>query len=358
MDTQLKNSSHHRRENRSICNVCNTYIQGNFLTHIKEAHCNSSFYKCHLCRIYSGLTISNLFQHQKDKHNVSYYDLACPVCFMFHSTEEKEIMTHLVNAHSRTENLFVCNYCSFNSKVDVLDAHFKEVHSQYVCVFQTCRAVSQNAMQLFQHYMMQHFPILTLLYNCSECGYMFPKEVSLQQHKRDKHGIYDDEYEDDEEEETYIEFLCPICSFTTTDKKQYEQHSIKKHSDIFFNCTYPNCNYQTKKYWSLTQHTIDKHLIDTILRYECFKCDFWFTQVHSLIQHMRDKHSVVDTCSLCNTYEDDLADHICSEPDHSYDIFSCALCDEEYEDKAELVDHLSENHISITPLLRRLCFGN
>lgn len=357
MDIKGRKLSHYRIENCSICNVCNTYLQGDVFNHIKEAHCDC-FYKCHLCRNYSGLSKSNLFQHQKDKHRVSCYYLACPICMLFCSLEETEIMTHLVKVHSRIENKFVCNYCSFKSQSDLLDAHFKETHSRYVCVIPNCQAVCQNSLQLFQHYMGHHFPKLTLFHNCSECDYMFPKENSLQQHKRDKHGILDDEYGEEEEDETFIEFHCPLCPFTTFDKKHYEQHSSKKHSDVFFNCTYPNCSYQTKLFWSITQHTIDKHLSNTFLRYDCYECDeISFSEVHSLIQHLRDKHSVVETCSRCNSYEDDLSDHIWSIPDHSFDVFSCTICNEEYEEKAYLVDHLSENHISITPLLKRLCFG-
>ncbi|XP_014270866.1 zinc finger protein 142 [Halyomorpha halys] len=336
----VRKSPHYRRGFHSICNVCNAQLsQEDVVTHLTNSHCNKHFYQCHLCRNYAGSSRSSLFQHQKDVHNVSNYYLACPICKHFCSPLEEEVTTHLVNVHFRSE------------------ANFKEIHSHFVCVFPNCQTVCQNSMDLFKHYIGHHFPKLVLMYSCSECDYLFPKVNSLNQHKWDKHGMEVDD--EDEDEETLVDFQCPMCSFTSFNRKDYKQHLVSKHYDYIFNCSFENCNYKTKLFWSLMQHTLGKHLSNTFLKYDCYVCEEnSYSNIHSLIQHLRDKHQIDRFCSLCNVYVNDLSDHILSEPDHSYEIFECTICNEEYEEKDELIDHLSDKHVHITPLLRRVCYGD
>ncbi|CAH1980897.1 unnamed protein product [Acanthoscelides obtectus] len=301
---------------------------------------------CELCNAKYGDTRS-LNEHILKKHpehtaSITYKIHECSEC-SFKTTVESYFEKHLVSIHNSPASsisLFTCTHCSAGFKLKLtLDDHIVRKHPEF----------SES--------------ITRQVYHCTQCTYKTVIKRELENHIPKKHSSM---------KANNKRRTCTICNATFTRTRTLEDHILRTHPDIkssimteILRC--PDCAFETVVTAKLNRHRLT-HSDDTATFKKCEHCLATFKSKLGLGSHILKRHpeymssvSVkVFKCSECpckTTKKRDFEKHIKAVHGASDQVpqnqpsvsttnttVTCAYCNERYEDKTFLDDHILENH--------------
>nr|CAI5830824.1 unnamed protein product [Callosobruchus analis] len=301
---------------------------------------SEELYRCCNCDFtttYNKRLIKHMKEHKSrnssDIYGVRFMCTDCNAKF----TNKKNFDNHTLRKHPHliatiTRKLHKCTYCAYQT---VLKANFDrhllthpETVNKYkfkICVH--CNAKFKHKFSLDDHTLRTHPDFIASLsckvYECPCCPYK-----SVAKAKLDRHMLIHNETAN---KFKMAQFMCTDCNAIFTNKKNLDDHTLRKHPHLIatitrklHKCTY--CAYQT-----VLKANFDRHLLthpETVNNYKfkiCVHCNAKFRKKGSLDDHTLRKHP------------DCMASFSCK-------VYKCAHCTAKFKHKFSLDDHTLRKH--------------
>ncbi|CAC5356841.1 unnamed protein product [Mytilus coruscus] len=306
------------------CHLCNaTFRQKIHLErHIRYRH-EEKKVKCPLCDYVCANENPDLKVHMKRRHlpqdgeDGSYQAFKCEECGMV-TLNKKDFKQHMKFHRSGPELKLFCDFCSFVTDCESRLRRHSYIHSKerpYKCGM--CDYRGSQKEHVIRHMRSQHnieierknrkadddedslsgsidsrdeplemkvqteqktekhdYSSQEKIFACNHCSMKFSKLLNLYKHLHAQH-------KEILPEQTGNEFLCVVCDFKTTTKKNLLVH-MRKHNQIdqippshVYSCVL--CNYINPKRRNLFQHMKKKHGIEIVMKDDgstsCFVTD-------------------------------------------------------------------------------------
>ena len=268
-----------------------------------------------------------------------------------------DIGNDIPNMMEVATNVIECTKCAFVFP-EVLDlaAHMEQRHAAPSLTKPTTGINRENIVEIEDS-------------TCKECGHEASDDTTLEKHRIDKHGA-----------SKQPSFKCHKCDYESDDTQAIDSHGRAKHGILKCElCDYqseekdilgkhmtthtgPNilpcgvCEFETRKKATLDNHMDRKHKanskVDTRV-FNCGKCEKVFVGQLRFTYHICNPKSYrypcdYNNCEFNGTDVSDIAKHIYDK--HRRTVHSCQHCDDEFEDKSTLMEHIQAKHKEIAML--------
>nr|CAH7729038.1 unnamed protein product [Callosobruchus chinensis] len=315
----------------------------------------------------------------------------------------RHFLTHSYTAKSYSESCVHCN-AKYQQRIS-LDDHIIKKHPEFITsvtrnVYKCTKCTFKTAKKgHFDRHTLMHsgIPSSRKLFTCIHCDVTVKGKMVLTEHVLKKHPDFASSI-------TEKINTCTICNFKTTMKHHFDRH-MSVHSGIpssskTFMCMY--CDAVLKRRNALTDHVVRKHpsFIESVTSkiYECEHCVFKTIKKHDFDKHLSTHFEISPssssvTCIHCNdTFKSDrwrdahimkrhpeftssltrkvyecticpyktilkfkFDRHMLEHPEtaSSYKFSSCHHCGAKFKIKADLDEHLVENHPNFIVSLSR-----
>nr|CAH7723999.1 unnamed protein product [Callosobruchus chinensis] len=322
----------------------------------------------------------------------------CKVC-AFKTTNKRQFENHMLKHPEENSGLKMstCSHCSaeFKSKRG-LDNHTLSSHPEYiatvtskvheckVCLFKTTVKCNLDA-HVLEHSGEKHKFKSSA---CLHCEKSFTSKATMDDHIIRKHPEF-------MESVTSKVHECKVCLFKTTNKRQFELHTLR-HPDSYSSykpSTCPHCNAEFNTKRGLDDHIVKKHpaFIQSVTSkiHECKVCFYRTTLKNHFNSHMfnhpgerasynfntcihctavfrtsaaRDNHILkkhpectasvtrrVYECKVCiykTTCKDKFDRHMSTHPEENScaNLSTCMHCKEVFRNRKDLDDHILKSH--------------
>nr|CAI5830829.1 unnamed protein product [Callosobruchus analis] len=271
--------------------------------------------------------------------------------------DEHIFRKHPDSIASISSKIHECTYCTFKTLWKTLfDEHTLkrhgnvDGHNSNICVH--CNTTYKSKKTLDDHTVRKHRQSTALIsrkiYECTCCAFKTVMKSNLARHML-KHP-------------EGVRFMCTDCNAKFTNKKNFDNHTLRKHPHLIatitrklHKCTY--CAYQT-----VLKANFDRHLLthpETVNKYKfkiCVHCNAKFKHKFSLDDHTLRTHPDFIASLSCKVYEcpccpyksvakAKLDRHMLIHNETANKFKICVHCNKKFKKKSGLDDHTLRNHI-------------
>ena len=211
-DNHNKFIKHARVHSKKICCLLceKIFSSQKYLDQHLIRHCKAKLHNCIKCG-FGAKNISLLKRHKRAMHPTRHY---CNQC-SYNSAKNCSLKQHEVSNHyddsKHGSKVYSCKYC--NKKFAILsrlNAHMRGWSVSQPCSCTLCKYKSNFPRHLKLHQTCCHEP---KNFSCTHCSKTFVCTESLSKHLNSRHSKYE----------------CPICSFTTSNKRLLAEHEKFQH---------------------------------------------------------------------------------------------------------------------------------
>ncbi|XP_023931820.1 transcriptional repressor CTCF-like, partial [Lingula anatina] len=178
-----------------------------------------------------------------------------------------------------TSRPHVCQHCNYKTSTSSnLKRHMSQHTNERNFKCTQCGLAFRQKIHLERHIKYRHEEKKV---TCPYCDYTCANEnPDLKQHIKRRHEAKD---------EVEGTFICHICNFTTSKRKDLKQHMKfhKKGPELKFYCSH--CSFVTEAQSRLFRHELT-HTKEK--PYACGLCEYRATQREHVYRHMRSKHNI------------------------------------------------------------------
>nr|CAH7729035.1 unnamed protein product [Callosobruchus chinensis] len=272
--------------------------------------------------------------------------------------------------------LIQCDHCTakFKSKLS-LDDHVIRKHPEFIAsvssdsetVFRCfhCETTFKSKLAVDYHVVEQHpnfiASIARKIYECTKCGYKTIFKYHFERHMSTHPKIAS----------SYEPKACVHCNATFKRKLWLDDHVVRKHVDFMSSVTSKlhectKCSYKTVRKKLLVRHFLTHSYTAKSYSESCVHCNAKYQQRISLDDHIIKKHPEFITSVTRKVYECTICPyktilkfkfdrHMLEHPEtaSSYKFSSCHHCGAKFKIKADLDEHLVENHPNFIVSLSR-----
>nr|CAH7729042.1 unnamed protein product [Callosobruchus chinensis] len=378
-------ASSHKILNCALCNATFKTARGRD-DHLVKQHPNSiasvdrTIHECTKC------AYRTILKHDFDKHNVLIHpEILSPFklreCIHCNATfkSRASLDDHTLRKHpdfiaTITRKIYECTKCGYKT---IFKYHFErhmsthpKIASSYepkACVH--CNATFKRKLWLDDHVVRKHVDFMSSvtskLHECTKCSYKTVRKKLLDDHIIKKHPEFITSV-------TRNVYKCTKCTFKTAKKGHFDRHTLM-HSGIpssrkLFTCIH--CDVTVKGKMVLTEHVLKKHpdFASSITEKinTCTICNFKTTMKHHFDRHIMKRHPEFTSSLTRKVYECTICPyktilkfkfdrHMLEHPEtaSSYKFSSCHHCGAKFKIKADLDEHLVENHPNFIVSLSR-----
>nr|CAH7724006.1 unnamed protein product [Callosobruchus chinensis] len=352
-------------------------------------HCNSMFKYKQL------MDVHILKEHTKFTESVASKIHECKLC-NYKTTHKPHLKRHMVKHSAKTARSKVihCKHCNavYKSK-QIIDDHVLKKHPEFIASVKSkihecglCTYKTTIKLELDRH-MLKH-PETESGCACLHCEKSFTSKATMDDHIIRKHPEF-------MESVTSKVHECKVCLFKTTNKRQFELHTLR-HPDSYSSykpSTCPHCNAEFNTKRGLDDHIVKKHpaFIQSVTSkiHECKVCFYRTTLKNHFNSHMfnhpgerasynfntcihctavfrtsaaRDNHILkkhpectasvtrrVYECKVCiykTTCKDKFDRHMSTHPEENScaNLSTCMHCKEVFKSKISMDDHIVKHH--------------
>nr|CAI5830827.1 unnamed protein product [Callosobruchus analis] len=267
----------------------------------------------------------------------------CNITFKSKQTlDDHTIRTHPDFIASVSGKIHECTYCTYKTSVKShFDRHImKHSNTKLKCIH--CKATYKSKTNLDDHTLKQHpdfiATVSSKLHKCTYCTYQTTIKFRLTQHLN-KHAK--------------TKLRCTDCNAKFTNKKNFDNHTLRKHPHLIatitrklHKCTY--CAYQT-----VLKANFDRHLLThPEAQFMCTDCNAIFTNKKNLDDHTLRKHPhliatitrKLHKCTYCayqTVLKANFDRHLLTHPET---VNKCVHCNATYKSKRKLDEHVVRKH--------------
>ncbi|KAL5004788.1 hypothetical protein ScPMuIL_018244 [Solemya velum] len=192
---------------------------------------------------------------------------------------------------------------------------------------------------------------------CTLCGEKFTEAASLNRHMANHTGDF--------------LFKCEQCDYSSNIKTALEEHN-RKHTGAYMKCDFEGCNFQTiyrralllhkKKHESVKQFVCDicsysttdsgsfkRHALShtNLKLFKCGKCDFRGKSRNDIVRHWKGKHEKekdfgCKECSYMTNLASDLRLHLMHHA--GINPFQCTKCHYSSKTRTKVSNHIKKKH--------------
>nr|CAH7729036.1 unnamed protein product [Callosobruchus chinensis] len=378
------------------CFHCETTFKSKLAVdyHVVEQHPNfiasiaRKIYECTKCG-YKTIFKYHFERHMSTHPKIasSYEPKACVHC---NATFKRKLWLddHVVRKHvdfmsSVTSKLHECTKCSYKTvRKKLLVRHFL-THSYTAksysesCVH--CNAKYQQRISLDDHIIKKHPEFITSVtrnvYKCTKCTFKTAKKGHFDRHTLMHSGIPSSHRHMSVHSgipSSSKTFMCMYCDAVLKRRNALTDHVVRKHPSFIESVTSKIYECEHCVFKTIKKHDFDKHLsthfeispssssVTCIHCNDTFKSDRW-RDAHIMKRHPEFTSSLtrkVYECTIC-PYKTILKfkfdRHMLEHPEtaSSYKFSSCHHCGAKFKIKADLDEHLVENHPNFIVSLSR-----
>ncbi|KAG7306821.1 hypothetical protein JYU34_008266 [Plutella xylostella] len=332
------------------CGVCNQSFgsTSGLQQHLNRGHNRNhqGFPECDLCgRIFKRK--QNIVSHMITIH-LQGSEIRCLICLKTFTTQ-RNLKRHINQLHNPDFEYLECDDCSkiFKGKHSLIN-HIQAMHNpanKQNCTCHVCDRTYTNTRNLKRHIETCHGERGE--YKCCFCTKVYTSNQSLRRHQRIRHNpkitnvksipleVLNGVYDEDVVKNHNNGYQCRKCKKTFYSEPVLRQHMKLAHS---FSSFYKYCRSVLLKQETLKLETQANKF------YNCEFCNYVFSNVYELKNHMHSNHDVeycLSTCNVCfnKFYSKETAcEHkkICLPP---ADANACSHCDKLFTDVSSLQFH-------------------
>lgn len=225
--------------------------------------------------------------------STSGQDPFCPVCLRkFWNQKDRD--KHVAFIHKKeSSDIFTCDVCDkkYMSKVGV-DYHKRVKHGGALFKCTVCDISFGHKSALTRHNKVHEESAEQ--FKCPKCDKSFGRKDKLVRHNRSVHNLVNfnlsavDTLKIDQDS-----YTCKVCSksFSGFDARDMMIEHLAKRckEDQMYHCE--SCEKSFSNVSNLNKHKRHSHLILAVDVLQCASCDFITKHNHSLLRHIRRKHS-------------------------------------------------------------------
>nr|CAH7729043.1 unnamed protein product [Callosobruchus chinensis] len=314
-----------------------------------------------------------------DSHNNSYtaksYSESCVHCNAKYQ-QRISLDDHIIKKHpefitSVTRNVYKCTKCTFKTaKKGHFDRHtlmhsgIPSSRKLFTCIH--CDVTVKGKMVLTEHVLKKHpdfaSSITEKINTCTICNFKTTMKHHFDRHMSVHSGI----------PSSSKTFMCMYCDAVLKRRNALTDHVVRKHPSFIESVTSKIYECEHCVFKTIKKHDFDKHLsthfeispssssVTCIHCNDTFKSDRW-RDAHIMKRHPEFTSSLtrkVYECTIC-PYKTILKfkfdRHMLEHPEtaSSYKFSSCHHCGAKFKIKADLDEHLVENHPNFIVSLSR-----
>nr|CAI5830821.1 unnamed protein product [Callosobruchus analis] len=289
-----------------------------------------------------------------DRHIMKHSNTKLNICVHCNTTykSKKTLDDHTVRKHRQStalisRKIYECTCCAFKTVMKSNLARHMLKHPELAdsdnlsrCIH--CKATYKSKTNLDDHTLKQHpdfiATVSSKLHKCTYCTYQTTIKFRLTQHLN-KHAK--------------TKLRCTDCNAKFTNKKNFDNHTLRKHPHLIatitrklHKCTY--CAYQT-----VLKANFDRHLLThPEAQFMCTDCNAIFTNKKNLDDHTLRKHPhliatitrKLHKCTYCayqTVLKANFDRHLLTHPET---VNKCVHCNATYKSKRKLDEHVVRKH--------------
>lgn len=317
-DLKAHNPFHAKRKGTPQCENCGKLFSSNSKMLYHRAVCSKKL-SCKLCNKYF-LKMSDLLQHNSEKHETHEMNHNCMHCSVLFPTKELRL------AHEeKCDFASYCDECGETfSKAEQLRSHKDTTHRD-----PHCRYCGKEILKLktLRNHELRHVKATEAKLQCSECNKVFKTKTGLRHHFALHTGQY--------------KFCCDYCGRGFMSRMMMEEHRSKHTKEERYICDV--CG---RKFCFQSTYWIHRKWHDNPFPYKCNFCGRKFRHSSLLAVHKR-KHTgerpyKCPHCPLTFPVGGTLKRHIILHT--GVYPYNCEICKRGFTTRHKLAHHLSKIH--------------
>ena len=343
------------------CSICSMEFESQRQTilHYKQEHPQDKVFKCRTCNFGSNSSQNLKFHEERHKEGAKSVDIKVNPCFVCNvecETKNKRL-EHYRREHP-TERIFKCRICDYGSnKISSFKVHEKrhgrekELKLDEEC--HLCKKKFQYFIEKQAHYRSEH--PTEKIFSCEFCDFGSNRKGNFKHHME---HIHVDGVKSVSKKIVRVKLNgaqlnnCKVCEEKFQSRRKLVAHFRKEHPDeTLFKCE--SCDYSSNYLANIKTHSESTHTQE--LR-KCEVCEFSTRWNTTFLQHMRDKHQVIQRPRKCVTVTESMICHECGfeaktkeqQRRHTHSLYKCYECEATFHTKSGRFLHRKTKHQKVT----------
>ena len=343
------------------CSICSMEFESQRQTilHYKQEHPQDKLFKCRTCNFGSNSSQNLKFHEERHKEGAKSVDIKVNPCFVCNvecETKNKRL-EHYRREHP-TERIFKCRICDYGSnKISSFKVHEKRHGREKKLKLDEechlCKKKFQYFIEKQAHYRSEH--PTEKIFSCEFCDFGSNRKGNFKHHME---HIHVDGMKSVSKKIVRVKLNgaqlnnCKVCEEKFQSRRKLVAHFRKEHPDeTLFKCE--SCDYSSNYLANIKTHSESTHTQE--LR-KCEVCEFSTRWNTTFLQHMRDKHQVIQRPRKCVTVTESMICHECGfeaktkeqQRRHTHSLYKCYECEATFHTKSGRFLHRKTKHQKVT----------